>query len=614
MPIKKTKADPSLDKGNLPDSMGTNQDCFEDEDTPQVTFTTYRDLFNKLRQSLDFAGYQLIATPGGSFCGFSVYHKEQLEVEGLSQPKSFYYFKKVRANVESEALRFLDTVKSICEEAAGSTESKAERKMWAEVNQDFADRQLANRSAMSNISYGLVGGTERLGTITGRPGNHKVVPQLSWFSPELQAYDPEDLLTLLPEAERKVLVLLLGRIMVGAKNTQVAEGIIDHTARSYGILVGREAGLGKSTLMEFIRDALETLGYTTTQLNSNLSKFGWGEIATCDLAYIDDLTDEIQKALLQNANLKSIVSNDYLKVEEKGIPAVSVRSSSVILGCTNSTNYSHYIGMDSGSISRLNQLDTYNSHELAQVRPDVDDARIKPYWEAKAKELGVTTRTLAARLLQHAASQFLEATGYTVDASGLLRKDSAKDVLEQLGKSLRDSFRIDVSLHHADELPLVISRLTALAIAAEGNPRKRQQLMDNLQYADFSPDLVLILMELFVNTSSLPEAFQGCLPKHLSLDCKKYLRDKLTDIRRLSSSQSVEKAFGTLVGELKSNKSFGYPSKSSHYQQNWVQAKRQMELMIHNYLKVLEDTDIDTGSALDNAIAAIRAYLSNITK
>lgn len=612
MPNKKAPIGSDVGKTAEGYKMNREMETDESETERHSPLFSYRDAFNKLNRKLDTEGYQLVASPNGRFCGFDVFMKSALDIIGLSQPEDFYYFRKIGIGDSIGTTQFLAKVRTIVEDHR-SEASKKEAGVWERLALCFDDSMADPKSPLAKLAQSLVADAKpRIATLTGRSGYYKVVPPLAWFPQELQDYNPEDLLTLLPLAERSQLVLILGRLMAGATQTYTAEGLLEHTTRAYGLIVGSTAGMGKSTLLNWLKATLESLGYTTGQLNANLTKFGWGEIATVDLALIDDLTESVQRDLLQNVQVKSIVSNGWLKVEEKGMPAVDVRATSVILGATNLTNYSHYIGMDAGSLSRLNQLDTYTEDELKQAYPGVPDAKIKPYWEAKAREYNCTPSLLAARLLRYCLDRFLAVTGHSFNDRGLLVKDLAQDRLEGTMKGLREQFRIDVSLRHAEELPKAISHLVALTIA-EANPRKQQQLLDNLQFIDFSPALLLVLVELFCSASKLPPELAELSLKHLSLDCKHYLKAKMTDLRHLAAIKSVESAFNVIVTELKSNKNYGYPQRSSHYQGEWLAAKRLIPSLVESYkLKLQSLASLD--NALMTATSQIETILTQITE
>jgi hypothetical protein len=300
------------------------------------------------------------------------------------------------------------------------------------------------------------------------------------------------------------------------------------------------------------------------------------------MAMIDDLTGDFQRRLFHDPRLKMVTSNGEVKVEEKGENADTVESVTVVLGATNLSDYSHYIGMDSGMLSRLNQLDTYNSWELQERWGSDQDYRILPYWNRLGDPI-----LLAMWLFRCSLDRFLDAAGVTLEGSQIAGIDSSK--LEGIIKGNRENFRIDVSLKHADELPAACAHLVAMSIAEE-KPRDRQELLDRYGRMDFSPDLLLALVTVQVHRREVPREFSGVLLEHLSPDCLSYLRPKLHELGQMKSVKSIEKAFGIIIGELKSSKGFGYPQRSSHYQPQWSQERRSIPGLVDHYQGILEDS------------------------
>lgn len=581
----------------------------DQEDAREASIVSFSELMSTLTDQLTLKGYRLYPSQTGRFCMYDVYQASVPDIEGLQSPEDFRYFRQIQPWSDKDRCQFLATVRSICENHKAIAPSETHAKKWVQICLDFEDRASDPRSNVARIALAALTDTSpRQTTYTGRNGFHKFIPPVSWFPEALQSLDCSQLLTLLPPVERDQFMLILGRVVAGAKGTIAAEGTLDHTARSYAIVVGIEPGLGKSTMIGYIENALTKLGYTTAQLNADFNKFGWGSIATADLASIDDLTDSTQLKMIQDPRVKSIVSNNFLKTEEKGVAAVDVRATSVIIGLTNSSNYAHYLGTDPGCLSRLNQLDTYTSYELRQVYPGIPDARIKPFWEATAIKLGVTTELLAVRLLRQCLDMFLEVTGHSFDPSGHLIKDLDQDRLETRMKGNRERFRINVSLKHAEEIPTVASHLAALTIA-EARPDRRASLEHKLSHLDFSPETVRIIIELFAASPLLPKGLEGLQLNHLSKDCIRYIKPKLRDFEALASTKSVEGAFTVLALELKSTIGLGYPHKSLTYQGLWLAAKRLVPGMVEHYQGAkLELSDpvreaVDSFTKLLNGIA-----------
>ena len=568
-------------------------DKSDDDNGSQMVIISVKDLFDKVKKEVEQNyGYQIKPEIGGLFCGYSIYKREhQLPIKGITTSDRFWYWRQI--NPDREATSFLAALKESCESLMSHCPTE-EISTYKAIALCFLDNPTDPRSIVYRIASGAhqfhtKENTSRSVTLGGTSGHYKVVPPLSWFPKALQDYDARQLLTLLPDAEARQLMLILGRAVVGCNGSESAEGTIEHTARSYGILIGKEAGMGKSTLTnDFINSALIKLGFAVSNAPINDTKFGWGTIAQSDFAFIDDLTEDVQRRLLTDVKIKSIVSNGVLKVEEKGIPAVDVKASTVILACANSHSYSHYIQMDSGSISRVNQMDTYDTKELAKAYPGVPDARIKPFWEALATELKVSTDCLAAYLLRRSADYFLETTGYTWDDGRLFKHN--EDNLEVITKANRELFRIDTSLRHAEELVTAIGHLVALSIADTAE-HKRGMYYELLDHLDFSSSLMLAILRLHSTTklsNKLPDAFASVGLPNASWDCKDFVSKKLGELDRLPTIKTSEDAFASVVKELKSTKGFGYPGKSCHYMNDWTTAKRSIPDWVSEYSEVVK--------------------------
>ncbi|MBW4558452.1 MAG: hypothetical protein KME59_21505 [Trichormus sp. ATA11-4-KO1] len=599
-------------KGQQADKPATGESdkCTEGTNSGLVSVS---ETLNKVKIELELTyGYLLRPEIGGAFCGHTVYKREnKIPIPGIKAPDTFWYWRTIKPN---EATGFYAAIKEICEDLMGSCASD-HIQVYKNIALCFLDNSVDPKSAVAKIAQTSYGNQARLGlgrtvTLNGSNGHFKVVPLVSWFPEALQEFNARGLLTLFPDAEARQLMLILGRTVVGATETRCAEGDIEHTARSYAIIVGQQAGLGKSTQSNYINKALSNLGYSVSNAHINETKFGWGTIAQSDLAFIDDLTDDVQKRLLSDVRIKSIVSNNTLKVEEKGQPACDVRATTTILGCTNMHSYAHYIGMDSGSISRVNQLDTYTRAEMEERYPEIPDPRVKPHWETLAKKFKCSTECLAAYLLRRSADYFLEVCGYVWDDGRLFKDD--EDRLEEVTKANRKDFRIDTSLKHAEELVSAVGHLVALSIADSSNSRRRAY-EELLQYLDFSPGLVLAVMRMFSvikQSTRLPSEYAALDLPNASWDAKEYISKKLADFDRLGTVKTSEDSFGVLMKEMKSNKGFGYPLRSSHYMPEWQAVKRLIPKWVKKYEEVI--STIDPPKGVQVAIAEVHKLFTDL--
>lgn len=580
----------------------------------RLPICAYADVLDRLMSDLEAKGFYMYPNPVGDFCCWDVYKKSFLDIEGLEVPEGFTYQKQIRARDPIARANFLAVVRHIAEGHRYESSGK-EAGVWEKVVLAFEDDLNNPKNQVARIGQSRTSGEYRKVTLNGTSGAFKIVPKAEWFPEAIQQVNARKLLTLFPDAEARQLMLILGRAMAGATETETAEGMLYHTTRSYGLIVGHTAGMGKSTLLNYISNAVAKLGYNVSTVATNDTRFGWGEVACSDLAILDDLTDDIQRRLLHDAKVKTIVSNGWMKVEEKGVNAVSVKASTVFLWATNVHNPSHYIGMDEGSISRLNQLDTYAPHELQTAYPDIEDARILPYWKKLAEDTGTSTDVLAMWLLRQSLDYFLTSCGYYFDEDGQLAKDDSADYLEEVIKTNRKDFRIDVGLGHAEELPTTAAHLVAMAIST-ARACDVKKLMVALDRLDYNPDLLIQQLRVFLvegEALNRPE-LEPLRLKRLSASVKKYIEAKVSDFDRLHVTRSSSQSFGVIVEELVSTNGFKYPQKSSQYQPYWIAAKRLIPIYIQRYQSLFNDPDFDCNPSLASSLDAVLASMRGLLK
>lgn len=547
-------------------------------------FTSNRSLFyainRRLQETRTEENFRILPEVGGIYCGCNIYKYDNLiGIEGLINKTKIW--KKIQPREYDRFLRALRAAVNYINDEFDGAEDDAKELYAMSMGflREFHDKSAENKTAMATLARTFYPEepVKRV-TLTGKDGAFKFVPSLESFPAVLQALDARKLLTLFPDAEASQLMLMLGRVVCGASETELMEGgQLEHTFRSYGIMVGMEAGLGKSTFMKYLRSTLSKLGYIIDDMHVNDTKFGWGGIAKSDLALIDDLNAETQKRLLSDARVKSLVSNGYLKVEEKGQPAVSVRATTVILGATNHHNASDYIGMDSGSISRVNQMDTMNSYELSKYWGTDRDYRLKQYWEEEAKRYGVSTDCLCAYLLRRCADLFMKVCGYVYDYGW---QKSNPDLLEEIVKGNRSLFNIDTNLNHAEEL--VRASAEALAMTVAENPELEERAMS----LDFNASIVVAIASHFAHAKEedIANAYSALSLHHMSRDVKAYIKAKGKELESMKAHSTADGAFKSVMSELRSTKGFGYPQHVSHYIPMWNSYKRMIPAMKAKYI------------------------------
>ena len=255
------------------------------------------------------------------------------------------------------------------------------------------------------------------------------VPDRDWFDPVLRDLKFSDVFTIFPEAEREMLRLILGRVGVGRAN-HVPPGFkdaIDHTARMAGVIVGKDAGLGKSTLFNGLTAALQNCGFVTHTFKSTEDKFGVERAALSDVAYKDDTSLKKLKEFLMAEETKILITNGLFQVEEKFQKAEQIWPKCVILVNSNDWNSKFSYDLDPGIIDRIKLISTYREYEVAKNRENLigsgavsegsPDLRPRAHIPYLANKLGVSADALYLWCLRLATDRFWEVITDTKDPS-----------------------------------------------------------------------------------------------------------------------------------------------------------------------------------------------------
>jgi hypothetical protein len=114
------------------------------------------------------------------------------------------------------------------------------------------------------------------------------------------------------------------------------------------VIVGKDAGLGKSTLFNGLTAALQKCGFITHTFKSTEDRFGLKTAAMSDVAYKDDSSLASLKKFLASEETKILVTGGLLQVEEKFQNAEQIWPKCVLLVNSNDWNSKFAYDLDPG--------------------------------------------------------------------------------------------------------------------------------------------------------------------------------------------------------------------------------------------------------------------------
>jgi hypothetical protein len=369
---------------------------------------------------LSLNGYRLVPDMAGQFAFHRAYRlAPPSKVKGINYPDGFKFWKEVASQSE------IATFQSVVQDYINA--SFEERTLWMPIIQpDMAKRKplyshaqslvsleaTARKQETKPISYG-VDPYPRLcqpDESTAEVAPRAYVPLTEWFDPKLAQLTLADLLSLFPEAEHKLLALCIGRAVVGRSGAQTPSGLlVKHTSRMAAMVLGKDPGLGKSTLFDKLWSALESVGYIVETFSKMGARFNLGPVATADIIYKDDITSKGLQAFVESENTKIIITgNGLLKVEDKGTNAVNVQPCGVIFLNTNEFNSRVVYGIDPGTADRLKILSTLRASELDQQKVGQHSAYPEHLFPALAQQLNVSETAIMLWLARLCADYFWE--------------------------------------------------------------------------------------------------------------------------------------------------------------------------------------------------------------
>jgi hypothetical protein len=218
---------------------------------------------------------------------------------------------------------------------------------------NFADRLLTMKRIQQNtnihetLNYGHTFDPDGALCGYGFVRNPRVwVPAREWFDEKIQQATLNDIFTIFPHAEVEMLKLILGRVGVGRSNHLPPNfpEPIDHTARMAAVIVGKDAGLGKSTIFNGLTAALSKCGFGTHTFKSTEDRFGLKAAALANIAYKDDTAMKSLKQFLAAEETKILITNGLFQTEEKFQNAEQIWPQCVLI--VNSNDWDAHFAYD----------------------------------------------------------------------------------------------------------------------------------------------------------------------------------------------------------------------------------------------------------------------------
>lgn len=549
-----------------------------------------------LYASLDRANFKLVPDDSGVFSGHKLYRRIK-----LSYGDNIWAWLPYALDRDRSA--FMTVVGAHFEDAYGKATSKEEFKVLANIK-DGLGKNAGSRN--NNVLLGS--------TFTGEPMKeyrtrsaigstaYSHVPQVSWL-PNLAGLDARKLLSLLPDAEAKLLMLTLGRAVCGRNGLKLLEGDIKHFFRTALIIVGIKGGLGKSTLLKNIVAGMEALGYTTSTIPDGAARFDWAPCVTSDLAHLDDLTPASQLALLNNDKVKTMVTGGIMRTELKGKAAVDVQPNCAVIACSNHFSKNQFLKLDDGVLSRFAFLYTYNDVELVDMQKvDGYSSMTAPTWARIAKQYKCSEVDLSVYLLARCAEMFLDATGYELVDEQLYYNGDDSNYLQELTDELRSKLYYQANLQHVRDLLTSTCNLVALALANTDSPKAYQAALNGIINQDFGWKLLAQAMEAYAITG-----------KNDSLDYIVKLNSNCHTSIALGADRwsnhnnrfSAPKAFQVMTEELLSEDSYKFPSSPAYYATAWTEAKKLIPAKVDEYRNIHMEAPKQLGKVLSNVLALL---------
>lgn len=422
------------------------------------------------------------------------------------------------------------------------------------------------------------------------------VPDKSWFSPSLHQVGLEDVFTIFPRAEIEMLRLLLGRIGVGRHGHFPSKWDcpVKHTARMAAVIIGKDPGLGKSSLFNGMIAAFTKCGFRTSTFRSTKDRFGVSRAALSDIAYKDDTSLNSLKEFLASEETKTIITGGALETEEKFKRAEQIYPRAVFILNSNDWNSKFTYDLDAGIMDRVKLITTLREHEVLRrkvvtenaVSRDSPDLRPLSHLPFLARKLGVDEEALYLWCLRLATDDFWN-----------IITDNSDPSINQLQVSvrywttrMRNKFRNNILQSVVNALALSWSFRTGIREIPELNPVLLKECLEHLYFLGVDPsgqDLTRRMKDRWEASGRVStHYFQGI--RELRWDSVRKAHscaiDRTANEVAKTSTETFSETIKEIMGKLDFRDGFKTGSTANYIIESW-------ENMRHNCSEIAEEVE-----------------------
>lgn len=200
-----------------------------------------------------------------------------------------------------------------------------------------------------------------------------------------------------PEAESAMLEHMIGRTLAGPDNTKPfgAEEFLYKGYRTICIAIGAP-GIGKSALLDLLRETMDYCQYRTATYFDIESEFGTADMYLANFIAMDDSGKNGLTTFAHSSRIKGLASGAQFSANVKGKERIEGRCKATLLGAGNELNEFDIKAGDAGNLDRLVFC-------KSKDRP----GRVLDYIDEQASRLGCCREVLMMASMRKALDKYL---------------------------------------------------------------------------------------------------------------------------------------------------------------------------------------------------------------